>query len=89
MKALEEQREKGELEPSLELLHCIPNAVHVAKCLKGSFANWWLRVGGEHCNLVLLRSLWHNSTPSVKDRLREYLSLAALRNRDRMDVSLA
>ena len=57
---------------------------HVAKNDRASFANWCRFVDGNRINLVLLRTA--QADPNLKHLLIPHLSLAACRNRDRMDV---
>ena len=61
------------------------DSVHVAKNYRASFANWYRLVDGHRINLVLLRTL--RVDPALKEYLLPHLSLAATRNRDRMDVN--
>ena len=61
-----------------EMLTAFPDAVHVAKNDRASFAD------GNRINLVLLRTA--RVDPNLKHKLMPHLSLAACRNRDRMDV---
>ena len=67
-----------------EMLTAFPEAVHVAKNDRASFANWYRFVDGNRINLVLLRTA--RVDPNLKHKLMPHLSLAACRNRDRMDV---
>ena len=69
---------------STVLLTAFPDAVHVAKNDRASFANWYGLVDGYRVNLVLLRTA--RADPNMKHLLMPHLSLAACRNRDRMDV---
>ena len=58
---------------------------HVAKNDGASFAtNWYCFVDGNRINLVPLRTA--RADPNSKHLLIPHLSLAACRNRDRMDV---
>ena len=41
----------------LEYLYTVPDVVHIGKCCKGSFSNWWLIVDGYRINLSILRCL--------------------------------
>ena len=66
------------------MLTAFPDAVHVAKNDRASFANWYRFVDGNRINLVLLRTA--RVDPNSKHLLMSHLSLAACRNRDRMDV---
>ncbi len=67
-----------------KLVMALPDTVHVAKNDRASFANWFRLVDGYRINLVLLRTV--RMDPKLKDYLIPYLSLAACRNPDRMDV---
>ena len=51
---------------------------------RASFANWYRFVDGNRINLVLLRTA--RVDPNLKHLLMPHLSLAACRNKDRMDV---
>lgn len=62
----------------------LPDAVHVAKRKRQSFANWFIYVNGERINLVLLRELRNDD--AIRDKLAEILPCSAVRNRDRQDV---
>ena len=61
-----------------------PDPVHTAKNDRGSFANWYRLIDGYRINLVMLRTARMDS--ALKQSLLPHLSLAACRNRDRMDV---
>ena len=67
-----------------ELLTAFPDAVHVAKNDWASFANWYRFVDANRINIVVLRTA--RVDPNLKHLLIPHLSLAACRNRDRMDV---
>ena len=67
-----------------DLVTAFPDPVHVAKNDRASFANWYRLVDGYRVNLVLLRTA--RTDPVLKEVLLPHLSLAACRNRDRMDV---
>ena len=66
-----------------ETLRAFPDAGHVAKN-RASFANWYRFVNGNRINLVVYRTAWVD--PNLKHLLMPHLSLAACRNRDRMNV---
>ena len=68
----------------LSLVSPLPDAVHVAKLDRASSANWFRFVDRYRVNLVLLRTC--RLDPITKDQLTPKLSLAACRNRDRMNV---
>ena len=61
-----------------------PDAVHGSKNDRASFGNWYRFVDGNCVNLVLLRTA--RVDPNLKHLVMPHLSLAACRNRDRMDV---
>ncbi|VDI07902.1 Hypothetical predicted protein [Mytilus galloprovincialis] len=80
----EERKKNGSIDPNVSLACCVPDGVHVGKRLARHFSNWFLLVDGCRINRVLLRTL--RGDPSLKDKLRPHLTVAACRNRDRMDV---
>ena len=61
-----------------------PDAVHVGKRKRQSFSNWFLFVGGERTNLVLLRTLRNDSL--LRTKLCSHVRLNSVINRDRQDV---
>ena len=63
----------------------LPEATHVAKCMKGSLANWFLFKAGERFNLSNLRVLYNDPDHQLR-RMRAVTTLSAVRNRDRMSV---
>ncbi len=60
-----------------------PDAVHTAKSMRCSFANWYLFGGSSYFSMTTLRTLRSDPTLAA---LRRVLPLAAVRNRDRMAV---
>lgn len=44
----------GEMADHLKYLQPLPEAVHLAKCFKSAFANWFLYCDGERLNLSIL-----------------------------------
>ena len=84
MVKLIEMKEKGTNSAELQLLVPLPEATHVAKCLKGSFANWFLFKAGERFNLSNLRVLYNDPDPALRKKMRAVTTLSAVRNRDRM-----
>ena len=62
----------------------IPDAVHVAKRIRGSFANWFLWIDNCRTNLVLLRELRNDKL--LYPLLSPLVPLSAVRNRDRQEV---
>lgn len=86
MLKLIQEKTGGTLPPKLHFLLPIPEATHVAKCLKGSFSNWFLNKGGERFNLSNLRTLYNDPNPAMREKMRSVVTLSAVRNRDRMLV---
>ena len=86
MLKLIQEKTGGTLPPKLHFLLPIPEATHVAKCLKGSFSNWFLNKGGERFNLSNLRTLYNDPNPAMREKMRSVVTLSAVRNRDRMSV---
>ena len=86
MLKLIQEKTGGTLPPKLHFLLPIPEATHVAKCLKGSFSNWFLNKGGERFNLSNLRTLYNDPNPAIREKMRSVVTLSAVRNRDRMSV---
>ena len=78
------EKASNEVNQALSLVSPLPDAVHVAKLDRASFANWFRFVDRYRVNLVLLRTC--RLDPITKDQLTPKLSLAACRNRDRMNV---
>lgn len=68
----------------IALCETFPDAVHVGKRKRQSFSNWFLFVGGERTNLVLLRTL--RNDPLLRTKLCSHVRLNSVRNRDRQDV---
>jgi len=85
LQLLQEKRD-GALAQELQFLLPMPEATHVAKCLKGSLANWFLFKGGERLNLSNLRTLYNDPNPAIWEKMRSAVTLSAVRNRDRMSV---
>ena len=48
----------------------IPEAVHLGKCLKSSFANWFLFLNGERFNLSNIRVLYNDEDDHIRRRMR-------------------
>ncbi len=86
MKMINSKREDNEWDQNLVCSMAL-EAAHLCKCLKASFANWWLFLEGQHCNLSLICTLRENCRPEIKIVLKQLVSLKAVRNHDRMDVS--
>ena len=72
--------------PYLSLSTMIPDAVHLGKSLKCSWANWFLILGGSRSNLVFLRTLRDSAEDDISRPLRRELTLDCVRNKDRMAV---
>ena len=85
LQLLQEKRD-GALAQELQFLVPMPEATHVAKCLKGSLANWFLFKGGERFNLSNLRTRYNDPNPAIREKMRSAVTLSAVRNRDRMSV---
>ena len=80
--------EKEEIDPSATLLTVLPDCPHVGKSLKGSFANWWLKLGSERGNIALLRTLRNRSSPSTMSEMRRHIPKNDhVKNKDRQDPS--
>ena len=62
----------------IDLCECLPDPVHFGKRISRQFSNWYLIVNGYRINRVQLHTLTKHLTG--------HLSVAACRNRDRMDV---
>ena len=80
----EELNASGKIDNCLTLSDCIPDAVHVGKRISHQFSNWFLIVQGYRINRIQLRTLRHD--PNINGELKKHLTVAACRNRDRMDV---
>ena len=78
-----QEKADGKQDAQTSLTTCIPDAVHVGKRDRQQLSNWFLLVSGCRINIVLLRSL--KQDPLVRKQLH-CLRIAAVRNRDRMDV---
>ena len=75
-----------QIKEQVKFLKPIPEAVHLGKCLKSSFANWFLFMNGERFNLSNLRVLYNDEDDDIRGRMRKEVTLSAIRNRDRMSV---
>lgn len=80
---LEDTKNENTVDPYLTLSQCLPDPVHVGKRVSLQFSNWYLVVNGYRTNRVQLRTL--RNDPHLKGLLMEHLTVAACRNRDRMD----
>ena len=86
MLKLMQEKTDGTLPQELQFLSTMPEATHVAKCLKGSLANWFLYKGVEGFNLSNLRMLYNDPNPEIREKMRSAVTLSAVRNRDLMSV---
>ena len=77
-------KKNGTVDSLLSHMSYIPDGVHVSKRLARHFSNWYLLIDGYRVSRVMLRTL--RNDPELKDHLRPILTLAACRNRDRMDT---
>lgn len=76
LQLLQEKRD-GALSQELQFLVPMPEATHVAKCLKGSLANWFFFKGGERFNLSNLRTLYNDPNPAIREKMRSAVTLSA------------
>ena len=83
---LSTEETEDEIKEQVKFLKPIPEAVHLGKCLKSSFANWVLFLNGERFNLSNLRVLYNDEDDDIRRRMRKEVTLSAVRNRDRMSV---
>lgn len=74
--------EKDNIDVSIQLLHAMPDIIHVVKCLSCSMTNWFLIVGGHRVNTSLLRVI--RETEPLGTHMRRVLPLEAVKQRDRM-----
>ncbi len=66
----------------------MPDFPHVGRSLKGSFANWWLKLNTERGNIGLLRTLLNRSDVNTKEQVRRLIKRNDhLKNKDRQDPS--
>lgn len=70
----------------LKFLQPLPEAVHVGKCMKSSFANWFLSCDGQRFNLSNLHVLYNDCADLVKNAVRQAVTLSAVCNRDRISA---
>lgn len=75
-----------QIKEQVKFLKPIPEAVHLGKCLKSSFPNWFLFLNGERFNFSNLRVLYNDEDVHIRRRMRKEVTLSAIRNRDRMSV---
>lgn len=86
MLQLLQAKRDGALAQELQFLLPMPEATHVAKCLKGSLVNWFLFKGGDRFNLSNLRTLYNDPNPAIWEKIRSAVTLSAVRNRDHISV---
>jgi hypothetical protein len=78
---ISESKNDGTLPPQFIFI-CLPDAVHVGKSLKCSFANWMLLLDDERACLSMLHTI-RDSDPELK----RLLPRDSVLNKDRMDVN--
>ena len=83
---LSKEEADDQMKEQMKFLKPIPEAVHLGKCLKSSFANWFLFLNGERFNLSNLRVLYNDEDDDIRRRMRKEVTLSDVRNRDRMSV---
>lgn len=83
---LSKEETDDQMKEQMKFLKPIPEAVHLGKCLKSSFANWFLFLNGERFNLSNLRVLYNDEDDDIRRRMRKEVTLSDVRNRDRMSV---
>ena len=83
---LSTEESEDQIKEHIKFLKPIPEAVHLGKCLKSSFSNWFLFLNGERFNLSNLRVLYNDEDDDIRRRMRKEVTLSAVRNRDRMSV---
>ena len=59
----------GEMADHLKNLRPLPEAVHLAKCFKSAFANWFLCCNGQQFNLSNLRVLYNDGDEGIKRQM--------------------
>lgn len=78
MLKLVQEKTDGTLPQELQFLFPMPEATHVAKCLKGSLANWFLYKGGERFNPSNLRMLYNDPNPEIGEKMTRAVTLSAV-----------
>ena len=68
----------------LEYHYTVLDVVHIGKCCKGSFSNWWLIVDGYRINLSMLCCLRQDFNLDQSAKLRKAIPLEAVRHKDKM-----
>ena len=66
------------------LQNCLPDDVHLGKSLKCRWTNWFIDLEGARSNLV--HTLRDSGSLDIHRKLRKCLTLACVRNKDRMAV---
>ena len=74
------------IQAALLLLCAIPNAVHVGKSFKCSWANWFVFMEDTCTSLVMMSTLCDYASPEIKRKFKKVLSLECGKNKDRMAV---
>ena len=84
---INQQIQDGTIEPELALMIGLPDAIHVGKSLKCSFANWCILLKEQRSNLAILRTLRDDSDPETRKLFGKLpKDSEALRNKDCMAV---
>ena len=83
---LSSEETEDQIKEHIKFLKPIPEAVHLGKCLKSFFSNWFLFLNGERFNLSNLRVLYNDEDDDIRRWMRKEVTLSAVRNRDRMSV---
>ena len=78
---ISQSKNDGTLPPQF-IFVCLPDAIHVGKSLKCSFANWMLLLDEERACLSMLHTI-RDSNPELKKLLQRDCVL----NKDRMDIN--
>ena len=73
----------------LKYLNPVPEAVHLGKCFKSAFANWFLYYRGERFNLSNLRVLYNDANETIKHGMHQTTTLSAIRNRENVSRRFA
>jgi hypothetical protein len=73
IETLQQEIETNNL-PTMHLLTCLPDAVHVAKSLKCSQHNWYIILRNQRACLSVVRTLRNSSSPEVKKKMRTAIS---------------
>ena len=76
----------SELGTDLKYLSPVPEAVHLGKCFKSAFANWFLYFRGQRFNLSSLHVLYNDAHETINCEMHHTTTLGAICNCDRMSV---